>query len=290
MPAPVPVAAPPDVRRPKGSPFAVRFGSAIDEGTKLYVESNDAFYGLRFGACTATFEKGAHVVAEELDDGWFVSKNGYEFPVEESIGVLEDNHGNRAKLGIKGVVRLRIDEPGDFAAAMGTTGAVDLEQMSAKVRSKVREMVEGEVRDLLAKDRYFTSLRSKKATDEIAKEVRAKWAGDPECDPFTSIELVKLDLPSEAIAKEEPPPEPEPAIEFQPPPPGPEVAPGPPMHPAPPPEPAGPSIPKEGARVQVDWGNGQSYPGAVVSAGCLVRFENGQEQWISLDRIKVVDS
>lgn len=303
MPAPVPVApAPPppkpvpvapapvptkvvEVRRPKGSPFAARYGEMIPEGAKLYVEASDAFYGLRFGACTATYEKGAHVIAEELEDGWFVAKNGFEFPIDDSLGVLEDNHGNRARLDVKGMVRLRIDEPGDFAAAMGVTGAIDAPQMMERVRSKVRDLIDGEVRDLLAKDRYFTSLRSKKATDDIAKEVRLKWAGDPDCDPFTSIELTKLDLPSEPV-KEEPAPISE--GKYEPPPPGPELAPGPPIAAAKAPEPPpGPTAPKDGTQVEVDWGDGQWYPGVVRTAGALVRFENGQEHWIPLERLKI---
>lgn len=294
MPKPVPVAVF-EVRRPKGSPFAVRFGAPIPEGAKLYVEGSDAFFGLRFGACTASFEKGAHEIGEELEDGWFVAKNGFEFPVDEALGVLEDNHGNKAKLEIKAVIRLKIDEPADFAAAMGVEGAIDVEQMQAKVRAKVRELIDGEVRDLLAKDRYFTSLRSKKATDEIGREIKVKWSGDPDCDPFTAIELLKLDLPSEPV-KDESVPEPH----FDPPPAGPESMPGTPMEKAlakaaaaapepPPPAPAGPLAPKDGARVEIDWGNGQWYPATVRTAGALVRFDDGQEHWIPLERLRSVE-
>ncbi|MBI2395560.1 MAG: hypothetical protein HYV09_38700 [Deltaproteobacteria bacterium] len=290
-PAPQPVKAR-EVRRPKPSPFAVRFGAPIDEGTKLVVEQGDAFFGLRFGACTATWEKGTHTIGEELEDGWFVLRDGFEIRVEAPLGVLEDNHGNRARVGMKGNVRLRIDEPGDFAAAMGVEGVVDLDQMSARVRSKVVHLVEEAIRDLLAKDRYFTSLRSKKATDEISKETRLKWAGDPDCDPFTSIEVTRLDLSTETVV-DEPAPESEAKFEFEPPPAGPVLGAVPAQAPQPavasvPAEPPGPALPPDGAHVEIDWGNGQRYPAVVRASGCLVRFEDGQEHWIALDRVHVV--
>lgn len=294
-PQPVPAAPPPqpvkirDVRRPKGSPFAVRFGAPIDEGTRLVVDQGDAFYGLRFGACTATWEKGTHTIAEELEDGWFVLRDGFEIRVEEPIGVLEDNHGNRARVAMKCNVRLRIDEPGDFAAAMGVDGVVDLEQMSARVRSKVVHLVEEAIRDLLAKDRYFTSLRSTKATEEISKETRLKWAGDPDCDPFTSIEVTRLALSTETVV-DEPAPESEARFDFEPPPAGPVLGAAPPQPavasvPPVPSAPPGPALPPDGARVEIDWGNGQRYPAVVRASGCLVRFEDGQEHWIALDRV-----
>jgi hypothetical protein len=249
----------------KNAPFVARVGGAIPPGSKITVENGGTFYGMQYGGCELTLDKGVHTTEGELEDGWFIRSAGTDIPFQDDLGVMSDTHDQRGKVNIKGIVRAKIDEPKDFVSAQGSND-FDVEAMSVRVRTKVRELIDAEIRDLLAKDRYLTSVQSSKAIDTIKKALLSTWAGDAERDAFIAIEVPKLEVRCITITDAPPPPEPEPAVS----------APPAPQSPA-------PFVP--GARVHVIWSDGTRYPAIVRAAGCLVRFDDGQEHWIAADSL-----
>ncbi len=259
---------PRELSRPKFGPFAVRVDGAIPAGSKVTVAANETFYGVLFGSVHTTYEKGTHTTEDELEGGWFISKDGVDLPFDEDLGVLEDNKGQRGKVTVTGTIRTRIDEPNDFVSNHGTDD-LDIAALSQRVRAKVRELLDAELRNWVAKDRYLTSLQSSKALDAIKKDVLSAWIADVERDVFVAIELPKVVVRTQTMSEAPPPMEKEPEP------------------PAPPPvaaEPARPSF-AEGARVDVVWSDGQRYAATVRASGCLVRFDDGQEHWIPVESL-----
>jgi hypothetical protein len=256
---------PRDLSRPKFGPFALRIDGAIPPGSKVTVAPNETFFGVLFGSVHTTLEKGTHTTEDELEGGWFIAKDGVDLTFDDDLGVLEDNKGQRGKVTISGTVRVRIDEPNDFVSNHGSED-LDITALSQRVRGKVRELLESELRNMLAKDRYLTSLQSSKAIDAIKKDVLNAWIADVERDVFVAIELpkvvVRTQTMSEAPPSMEKPAEPPPAA----------------------PAPAAPGF-AEGARVDVVWSDGQRYAATVRASGCLVRFDDGQEHWIPLESL-----
>jgi len=255
---------PRELSRPKFGPFAVRIEGAIPPGSKVTVSPNETFYGVLFGSVHTTFEKGTHTTEDELEGGWFISKDGVDLTFDDDLGVLEDNKGQKGKVTVTGTIRARIDEPNDFVSNHGTED-LDITALSQRIRAKVRELLDSEIRNQLAKDRYLTSLQSSKMLDGIKKDVLSAWVADVERDVFVAIELPKVVVRTMTMSEAPPPMPAEPAKE-------------------PPPPAASPAAPtfEEGARVDVVWSDGQRYPATVRTAGCLVRFEDGQEHWIPL--------
>ncbi len=256
-----------DLSRPGFGPFAMRVDGAIPAGSIVTVAPDETFYGVLFGSVHTTLEKGTHTTEDELEGGWFIAKNGVDLTFDDDLGVLEDNKGQRGNVKVSGTVRARIDEPNDFVSSH-TTEDLDITALSQRVRSKVRELIESELRNMLAKDRYITSLQSSKLIDGMKKDVLSAWIADTERDLFVAIELPKVVVRTQTLS-EPPPPTP---IEH-------EVAP-----PEKAPEPAAPRF-AEGARVDVVWSDGQRYPATVRTSGCLVRFDDGQEHWIPLESL-----
>ncbi len=244
--------------RGSGSPFASRVHGGIPAGSLINVGERDKFFGLRFGSCDVILEPGSHNVGEELEGGWFIHDDGLDLALDEDLGVMEDTKANKAKIVVRGTVRVRIDEPSDFVVWQSED--LDVVALSARVRAKVRELFESKVRDTLAGDRYLTSLQSSKMVDALKKDVLAAWTGDSERDTFAAIELPKIEVRVNTIT--DPPP---PSVE------------------EPPPQPTGFA---PGATVQVVWTDGQKYPATVRATGCLVTFPDGQEHWIPTDRLE----
>jgi hypothetical protein len=257
---------PRELSRPAFGPFAVRVDGAIPPGSKIAVASNERFYGVLFGSVHTTLEKGEHTTEDELEGGWFITKDGVDLTFDDDLGVLEDHKGQRGKVTISGTVRARIDEPSDFVANHGSED-LDITALSQRVRGKVRELLDGEIRNMIAKDRYLTSLQSSKAIDAIKKEVLSSWTADAERDVFVAIELPKVVVRTQTMSEAPPPPEkdaePPPSKEW---------------------EPAAPKF-ADGARVDVVWSDGQRYPATVRTSGCLVKFDDGQEHWIPLESL-----
>lgn len=253
--------APREVQRPKPSPFVTRVDGSIPEGSTIGVDAGDQFLGLRFGACSVVLGAGTHETTEELDEGWYVLEAGVEIGFEEPLGILEDNRGARARVSIRGASRVRIDEPRDAVVALVEQGrGLDVPALSSRVRAKVKDLVEGEIRDLLAQDRYFSALQSQKAIDGIRDAVRDGWAADPEREAWLAMELAKLQV--DAVPIEEAPAEPEkPRVELVP----------------------------EGTRVDVAWADGGRYAGVVRAAAYLVAFDDGQQHWVPVDTVAALD-
>lgn len=249
--------------RSEVSPFASRVAGAIPAGSTITVGANDNFYGLRFGSCELVLAKGAHTVDEELEGGWFIQTAGMDVPFEDDLGVMNDSKDNKGKILVRGTIRVRIDEPKDFAATHNEE--LNVEELGGRVHWKVRELLEEKLRDMLAGERYLTSLQSSKMIDLIKKDVLVAWTSDGERDSFAAIELPKVEVRVTTITDAPPPPEPE--------------APAPP-----PPAPAGPESPA-GARVHVVWADGSRYPGTVRATGALVTFDDGQEHWIPTENL-----
>jgi hypothetical protein len=264
-PPPAPVAPPITLRRPEASPFMVRVAVAIPAGSTVIVDAGDRFVGERFGAGADAHGPGSHAIEEDLEAGWFV-REALELAFEEDLGFFEDVRASKARVAAKGTARFRVDEPADYVAsalaaiAEGGTPP-DAPSVAAKLREKLGELIGEQVRTLLAKGRYFTTLHSTLAVDEIRNEVRETYAGDAERDPATSIEIVKLQLGSETV--------PEGASDED----------------RAPKTISRPLAWLPGAKVRVAWTDGRRYPGVVRTTACLVAFEDGQEQWIPLDAI-----
>jgi hypothetical protein len=244
-----------DVRRPEPSPFVVRVPGPFAEGSHVAVGAGERFVGERFGACSMLLAPGEHALDEEVEAGWFV-RELLELSFEEDLGEFEDARASRSRVAARGTVRFRIDEPRDYVASVLEAGGAipDVEAVAAKLRAKLAELVGEQIRTLLAKGRYFTTLHSTQAVDEMRAEIRDIYAGDAERDPATSIELARLQLGTEpiedaALATSRP-------LAFA-----------------------------TGQRVRVAWTDGRRYPGVVRTTACLVAFEDGQEQWIPLDAI-----
>jgi hypothetical protein len=253
--APVSTLPPSEVRRPEPSAFVVRVAGPFGEGSKVTVGAGDRFVGERFGACSMLLPAGEHAIDEEIEAGWFVREQ-LELSFEEELGAFEDARAARSLVAARGTVRFRIDEPRDYVTSVLEAGGVvpDVPAVAAKLRAKLAELIGEQIRTLLAKGRYFTTLHSTQAVDEMRVEVREIYAGDAERDPATSIELAKLQLGTEPI--EEAPMTTSRPLAFA-----------------------------TGARVTVAWTDGRRYPGVVRTTACLVAFDDGQEQWIPLDAI-----
>lgn len=241
----------------------VRVDVAIPPGSTVIVEAGERFVGERFGACAGVVAPGSHVLEEELEAGWFV-RDALELSFDEDLGFFEDVRAARARVAARGAARLRVDEPGDYVAsalaAIAAGGAPpDAPTIAARLRAKLGELIGEQVRTLLAKGRYFTTLHSTLAVDEIRGEVQGTYAGDAERDPATSIEIVKLQLGSEAVPEGDGEPAPKTITR--------------------------PLAWQAGAKVRVAWTDGRRYPGVVRTTACLVAFDDGQEQWIPLDAI-----
>ena len=249
-----------DVARPPGAPFALRVQGPIPAGSTINIDERDVFYGLRFGSCEVVHDKkGKHTVADDLEGGWYILKDGVDAPFDEDLGVMADSHDSRGRITVKGVVRMKIDEPRDFAASQQDD--LDVAAMSARTRSKVRELIDGKLRDMLAGDRYLTSVQSSKVIDGIKKEVLAAWTGEADRDTFIAIELPKLEVRS--VTEELPPPSAEWTI----------------------PDKAPVGTFASGTKVDVVWTDGRRYPATVRALGCLVTFEDGQEHWIAMESL-----
>ncbi len=253
--APSPVLAPVELRRPEPSPFVARVAGPFAEGSTVVVGAGDRFVGERFGACSVQLPSGEHTLEEEVEAGWFVREQ-LELSFEEELGAFEDARAARSLVAARGTVRFRVDEPRDYVASVLATGGEipDVPAIAAKLRGKLAELIGEQIRTLLAKGRYFTTLHSTQAVDEMRSEVRDIYAGDAERDPATSIELAKLQLGTEPI-------EDEPLTRSR------------------------PLAFATGQRVNVAWTDGRRYPGVVRTTACLVAFDDGQEQWIPLDVI-----
>lgn len=257
----LPMPAKRDVIRPAGAPFAVRVPGPIPADSTINIEDRDVFYGLRFGSCDVVHDKrGRHTVAEDLEGGWYILRDGLDASFEEDLGVMADSHDSRGRISIKGVVRMKIDEPRDFAASHPED--LDIAAVSLRVRAKLRELIDGKLRDMLAGDRYLTSVQSSKVIDGVKKEVLAAWTGESDRDTFIAIELPKLEVRS--VTEELPPPSAEWTI--------PDAAPKSELF-------------APGDRVDVVWSDGRRYPGTVRAAGRLVTFEDGQEHWIAVESL-----
>lgn len=256
-----------ELSRPTFGPFAVRVDGAIPPGSKVTVAPNETFYGVLFGSVHTTYEKGTHTTEDELEGGWFISKDGVDLTFDDDLGVLEDTKGQRGKVTVSGTIRARIDEPSDFVSNHGAED-LDITALSQRVRAKVRELIESELRNLLAKDRYITSLQSSKLIDALKKDVLSAWVADVERDVFVAIELPKVVVRTQTMSEAPPPMEQAPE----------------PVAAAPAAEPKAPGF-ESGARVDVVWSDGQRYPATVRTSGCLVRFDDGQEHWIPLESL-----
>ncbi len=249
----------PTLRRPRPSPFVTRVDGPMPEGSSVIVDAGDRFLGLRFGACSIVLDEGAHALAEELDEGWYVLGSGVELAFDEALGELEDNRGARARVSIKGAARLHVDEPRDCVVSLSEQGRpLDVPALGARVRIKLKDLVEGEIRDLLAQDRYFSALQSRKAVDAIRDEVRLAWTADPVREPWLALELSTLQIavvPIEEVVEAE-----EPRAELVP----------------------------EGTRVDVAWADGGRYAGVIRAAAYLVAFDDGQQHWVPVETVTPV--
>jgi hypothetical protein len=247
--------------RGAGSPFACRVSGGIPAGSTVTVGERDTFYGLRFGACEVELEKGSHAIADELEGGWFIHSDGVEIAFEEDLGVMEDRKENKAKVVARGTIRVKIDEPRDFIVWQSED--LDVPALSQRVIKKVCQLIEAEIRDMLAGERYLTSLQSSKMVDSIKKDVLSAWTGDSERDTFAAIELPRVEVRVTTIT-DPPPPSLDQTITD-----------------------AKPPVPtfEAGGRVDVVWSDGQRYPGTVRATGCLVKFDDGQEHWIPVENL-----
>jgi hypothetical protein len=254
-----------EIARPAGSAFVTRVPGPIPAGSVVSIDQGDVFYGLRFGSCEVVHDKkGKHTVAEDLDGGWYILRDGVDTVFEEDLGVMADTKGTKGRITVKGTLRMKIDEPRDFAASQNHD--IDLVAVSERTRAKVRQLIDDKIIDVLAGDRYLTSLQSSKIVDGLKKDVLAAWTGDGDRDTFIAIEIPKLEIRSATI--EEPPP---PSAEWT----------IPEKDPVPPPPPSFVA----GDPVDVRWADGNKYPATVRAMGCLVQFPDGQEHWIPIESI-----
>lgn len=262
---PVESARPSKITRPAGTAFVYWHRAIIAQGSSVAVQPDDIFLGIRFGTAGLTLEEGRHTLEDELESGFFVRRDGVELLVSQSLGELRDNHDNRAKVSISAKTRLLVDEPGDFVTHVISSGDLDLDAMIRRVKTKVGDLVDHGIRDVLAKDRYFTSLASTKITGQIREEVRAMYAADGDRDPSTAITLGDLRIQCEIIAEPEPMSEATDVMEAL---------------------PSAPTGFANGARVLVVGDAGQRHPAVVTTTGCLVTYEGGHQQWVPLTHLE----